>query len=189
MASTKKVFIVSNGDFREAACLNGWPLQEKTLKQLSAALKKFGYASEFLPKFDKKRKHGFLTRQSEGTAAFSQIDPEAPVIVMLNIWYMPIMYAVRCNPERILLLANFDGTFPGLVALLNHSASLDRLNVRHSRLWSETFGNDPFFMNNLEAWLKTGIIKHPTKHLTDASKLKLSAAAEQVGKKIPNHQA
>lgn len=186
MAAEKKVYLVSNGDYRDPACINGWDLQAKTLKQLSAALKKLGYSTELLPKFDKKRKHGFLTRQSEGTAAFSKIDPKAPIIVLLNIW----AYAHHvCGPLQthkgpVLVLANFDGTFPGLVALLNHSASLDRLNVKHSRLWSEDFNNDTFFTNNLITWLKTGIIKHSTKHFINASKLKVSAAAERIGKKI-----
>ena len=186
MASAKTVYLVSNGDFREAACVAGWALQNKTLKQVGRALKTLGYNTEVLPKFDKKKKHGFLTRQSEGTEAFSKIDPKAPVIVVLNIW----AYAHHvCGPLQthqgpILLLANFDGTFPGLVALLNHSASLDRLNVKHSRLWSETFSNDPFFMDNLTAWLKTGVIKHSTNHLHNAAKLKLSPAAEKLGKQL-----
>ncbi len=186
MTSAKTVYLVSNGDFREPACIAGWPLQENTLAQVRKALKKFGWDAETLPHFDAKRKHGFLTRQCEGTAAFSKIDPDAPVIVLLNIWAYAhhVSGPLQTHRGPIMLLANFDGSFPGLVALLNHSASLDRLHVKHSRLWSETFSDDPFFMDNLAAWLKTGVIKHPVGHLVDAAKLALSPAADTLGKTI-----
>ncbi len=186
MAKKNTVYLVSNGDFRDAACVAGWPLQESTIAQVRKALKKLGWDSVALPEYDAKKKHGFLTRQCEGTAAFSKIDPAAPVIVVLNIW----AYAHHvCGPLQthkgpILLLANFDGTWPGLVALLNHSGSLDRLNVKHSRLWSETFSDDPVFMEKFGEWCRTGTVKHSMSHVTDISKVKLSAGAEAFGAKL-----
>ncbi|NLO33766.1 MAG: hypothetical protein GX117_10490 [Candidatus Hydrogenedentes bacterium] len=186
MASSKKVYLLSNGDLRQPACLNGWPLQEKTLKQVKSAAKKLGFDTVVLPKFDSKRKHGFLSRQCEGTAVFSEIDPEAPVIILLNIWSYShhVSGPLQTHRGPILLLANFDGTFPGLVALLNHSATLDRLNVKHARLWSEGFIDDPFFMKNFDKWLKTGKLSHSMAHLTDGAKCTLSAEAEKIGKTL-----
>ena len=186
MARAKTVFLVSNGDYRDPACVAGWPLQQQTLQATQKALKKLGWNTVILPEYDSRRRHGFITRQCEGTAVFSKIDPEAPVIVVLNIW----AYAHHvCGPLQthrgpILLLANFDGTWPGLVALLNHSASLDRLNVRHSRLWSESFSDDPVFMKKLAEWIETGQVKHDTRHLVDGAKLKLKANATQFGEQI-----
>ena len=186
MARAKTVFLVSNGDYRDPACVAGWPLQQQTLQATQKALKKLGWHTVILPEYDSRRRHGFITRQCEGTAVFSKIDPEAPVIVVLNIW----AYAHHvCGPLQthrgpILLLANFDGTWPGLVALLNHSASLDRLNVRHSRLWSESFSDDPVFMKKLAEWIETGQVKHDTRHLVDGAKLKLKANATQFGEQI-----
>jgi L-fucose isomerase-like protein len=183
MAKNNTVYLVSNGDMREPACTAGWPLQSSTLAQVKKALKKLGWDSIALPEYDAKRKHGFLTRQCEGTAAFRKIDPEAPVIVVLNIW----AYAHHvCGPLQthrgpILMLANFDGTWPGLVALLNHSASLDRLNVKHSRLWTESFSADPDFMAKLAEWCKNGTVKHSMAHVTDSAKLKLNPEAEKLG--------
>jgi len=186
MAAAKKVYLVSNGDLRQPACLNGWPLQEKTLGQVRKALKKLGFDAEILPKFDAKRKHGFLSRQCEGTATFAKIDADAPVIIVLNIWAYAhhITGPLQTHRGPILLLANFDGTYPGLVSLLNHSASLDRLNVKHSRLWSEAFSEDPFFMEKLGEWLKTGVVKHSMSHVIDGTKLTLSAGAEATGKAL-----
>jgi L-fucose isomerase-like protein len=81
-------------------------------------------------------------------------------------------------------LANFDGTWPGLVALLNHTATLDRLCVKHSRLWSDSFENDPPFMSRLQTWCETGEISYDTSHLVDAAKLKLADDALEFGKQL-----
>lgn len=182
----KTVYLVSNGDARPPACVAGWPLQEQTLDQVAKALKKLGYSPVTLPKHDAKRKHGFLMSQCEGTAAFREMEPDAPVIVVLNIWAFAHHVAGPLQTHRgpIMLLANFDGTWPGLVALLNHSASLDRLNVRHSRLWTESFSADPFFMDKLKEWCEKGKVAHSTAHLTDAAKVKISAAAAAFGKDL-----
>ncbi|MCX8063542.1 MAG: fucose isomerase [Candidatus Hydrogenedentes bacterium] len=187
MATGKKtIYLISNGDYRDPACRLGWPMQEKTLKLLQTALKQLGYKTEVLPKYDEKRKHGFITRQSEGVQVFSQIEREAPVIVVLNIWAYShhVCGPLQTHRGPILLLANFDGTWPGLVALLNHSASLDRLNVKHSRLWSEKFAEDPAFMKKLKEWLDTGNVTHDMSHLTYADKLSLSPSAEKFGQKL-----
>ena len=59
MTTAKKVYLVSNGDLRQPACLNGWPLQEKTLKQVRNALKKLGFDSEALPSLTRNASTGF----------------------------------------------------------------------------------------------------------------------------------
>ena len=71
-----------------------------------------------------------------------------------------------------------------LVALLNHSGTLDRLNVKHSRLWTDDFEKDPTFMKQLGEWVKTGAIKHSRAHVTNADRLKLSPKAVELGEKL-----
>jgi len=186
MEKNDKVYLISNGDFRDSANIECWPKQEETLRAVRAAFRKLGIKTEVFPKYNPKRKHGFVTKQCEGAALFSKIDPEAPVVVVLSIW----AYAHHvCGPllthkGPILLLANFDGTYPGLVALLNHSASLDRLNVKHSRLWSDSFSRDATFMKKLDQWVKSGSIRHGMAHLANADKLKLSAQAMKLGAEV-----
>jgi L-fucose isomerase-like protein len=186
MKNNQTIYLVSNGDYRNAACQAGWALQERTLKDVQKALGKLGFKTEVLPKYDAKRKHGFITRQCEGTSAFAKIDPKAPVIVVLNIWAYAhhVSGPLQTHQGPVLLLANFDGTWPGLVALLNHSASLDRLNVKHSRLWTETFSKDPAFMQKLETWCRKGFVGHDTRHVTDAAGLKVPAAANKFGRDL-----
>lgn len=188
MAKLKSVVLVSNGDFRDPANEVCWPKQLETLKAVQAAFKKLGVRTEVHPKFDAKRKHGFVNKQAAGAALFSKLDPAAPVVVVVSGW----AYAHHvCGPLQthrgpILLLANFDGTWPGLVALLNHAGTLERLGVKHSRLWSESFLDDTYFMKKLAEFVNTGQVKHSMAHLSDASKLKLSSSALQFGEKLAN---
>jgi len=181
-----KVYLISNGDFRDSAGVICWPKQEETLKAVKGAFAKLGIDAEVVTKYDPKRKHGFITRQCEGAEVFSKIDPNAPVVVVLSIW----AYAHHvCGPLQshkgpILLLANFDGTWPGLVALLNHTGTLDRLGVKHSRLWTEGFAKDAAFMKKLTQWVQTGEVTHDTSHVVKGDDLKLSAEALKLGRKL-----
>jgi len=180
------IYLVSNGDNRQSACEVTWPMQDKTLREVKGAFKKLGFETKTLTQYDPKRKHGFVSRQCEGAEVFSKLDPTAPVVVVLSCW----AYAHHvCGPLQthkgpILLLANFDGTYPGLVALLNHAGTLTRLNVKYSRLWTDDFAKDAHFMKKLGEWCATGTIKHSAAHVEDASKYKLSAAAEKFGQAL-----
>ena len=182
----KKVYLISNGDLRDSAGVVCWPKQDETIKAMKKAFAKLGVTAELVNQYDPKRKHGFITKQCEGAAVFSKIDPKAPVVIVLSCW----AYAHHvCGPLQthkgpILLVANFDGTWPGLVALLNHAATLERLDVKHSRLWSDNFIKDETFMTRLAEWCKKGTIAYSTSHITDAAKLKLSAAAKRFGKEL-----
>lgn len=181
-----KVCLISNGDFRDSAGVVCWPMQEKTLKSVRAAFKKLGVETDVVPKYDPKRKHGFLTKQCEGAAALAKLAPQTPVVVVLSCWAYShhVCGPLQAHKGPILLLANFDGTWPGLVALLNHAGTLSRLGVKHSRLWSESFADDPNFMRQLDAWVKTGTIRHGMDHVTDARKVKLSASAMRFGEQL-----
>ncbi|GMW02358.1 MAG: hypothetical protein AMXMBFR84_34940 [Candidatus Hydrogenedentota bacterium] len=183
---TKKVVLVSNGDYRDSACEVCWPMQESTLKEVAKAFKKLGVETDVWPKFDKKRKHGFLTKQTEGAAAFAKIDPDAAVVVVLSCWAYShhVTGPLQTHRGPKLLLGNFDGTWPGLVALLNHAGSLERLGVKHSRLWTEEFTKDDYFMKKLAEFVQTGQVTHSMDHVADASKLKLSAKAQKFGEEL-----
>ena len=183
---SKKFYLISNGDFRDAACRECWPKQQETLKAVEAAFSQLGFDTQVLPEFDSQRGHGFITKQHEGTQVFSQIDPGAPVVIVLSIWAYShhVCGPLQTHKGPILLLANFDGTWPGLVALLNHTGTLDRLCVKHSRLWSENFAEDAQFMEQLKSWCENGEVHHDTSHLTDANTLTLSSEANEFGQEL-----
>ncbi|MGD8763508.1 MAG: hypothetical protein PVG87_14455 [Desulfobacteraceae bacterium] len=183
---SKIIHLISNGDFRDAAGVECWPKQKETLTAVQRAFKKLGYETKVYPEYNPHRQHGFLTRQCEGAHVFAKIEPTAPVVVVLSIWAYShhVCGNLQTHKGPILLLANFDGTWPGLVALLNHTATLDRLCVKHSRLWSETFEDDLEFMSRLKTWCETGEITYDTSHVVDAANLKLSGEVIEFGNQM-----
>jgi len=180
------VYFVSNGDFRNDANEAGWSMQQELLRQLAAVFKGLGFRTKVVTKYDPKRRHGMITRQCEGTSVFAQIPPDAPVVIVLSVWAYAhhVSGPLQTHDGPILLVANFDGTWPGLVALLNHSGTLDRLNVRHSRLWSNNFTDDPVAERKLKEWCRTEGISHDTSHLTDASEFVLSGPDMTFGQEL-----
>lgn len=181
-----KVYLISNGDFRDSAGEVSWPKQEETLKAVKTAFRKLGYKTQVLPPYDAKRKHGFLTKQCTGAEIFSKLDPEAPVVIVLSCWAYAhhVSGSLQTHTGPILLLANFDGTYPGLVALLNHAATLERLCVKHSRLWTEAFADDPHFMKRLKSWCKNGKMDYDMSHVVSAEKLNLPSKVIDSGEKL-----
>ena len=186
MPSIKKVALISNGDFRDTACVECWPMQADTLKQVEGVLKSMKVKVDVYPKVNRKRGHGFVTRQTEGAEILSGIDPDMPIIVVLSCWAYShhICGPLQSHRGPVLLLGNFDGTWPGLVALLNHAGTLDRLGVPHSRLWSDSFADDAYFMKKLDEFVRTQKIKHSTRHLTDAAKIQWPSKALRVGEML-----
>ena len=91
--------------------------------------------------FKEDKGHGFISSQREGSDLFARIDPEAPVIVLLTAWQYSHHLAPSLARHRgpVLLLANFDGTWPGLVGMLCMAGTLTSLGKPVSRLWSDNF--------------------------------------------------
>jgi len=187
MATQKqKIYLLSNGDFRDSACETCWPKQKETIDSVTESFDILGYEVKVLPRYNETTGHGFITRQCHGTEIFSRIDPNAPVVILLSIWAYAhhVASGLQTHKGPILLLGNFDGTWPGLVALLNHSATLSRLCVEHSRLWSENFTADQIFMGRLKDWCETGTIVYDTSHLAAADTRKISPEADSFGKDL-----
>ena len=94
------------------------------------------------------------------------IPPDLPLIVLSTTWQYSHHVAAGLASHRgpILLMANFSGTWPGLVGMLNLAGTLTSLGVPYSRLWSEDL-TDAFFIDGMSAWLRDGRIDHDLGHL------------------------
>lgn len=181
-----KVILLSNGDFRDPVGVNCWPKQVETLEAVEAAFSSMGIQTERGNPYREEKRHGFMTTQAEACRIMSEIDPETPIVVVLASWVYAhhLASAFKLHKGPILLLGNFDGTWPGLVALLNHSATYNRLGVKHSKLWTDSFQEDDAFMQRLERWVETGEITYPTDHIRKADGVKLPDAADALGAEV-----
>ena len=195
-AGANEVLLVTNADLRESANQQCWPMQNKFEEKLQTALSsRFAYKARRAHLYKADKGHGFISSQREGSDLFATIDPDSPVIVLMTAWQYSHHLAPSLAKHRgpILLLANFDGTWPGLVGQLCLAGTLTGLGRAYSRLWSANF-DDEFFFKGLDAWLKTGKIAHDTSYLHavtaahPASATPAWAIGQRVGEYILQHK-
>jgi hypothetical protein len=187
-AGEKEVLLVTNADLRESANKECWPVQNKFEERLTQALSsRFGFTAKRAHLYKGDKGHGFISSQREGSDLFATIDPDSPVIVLMTAWQYSHHLAPSLTKHRgpVLLLANFDGTWPGLVGMLCMAGTLTSLGKPYSRLWSSNFDDD-FFFKSLDTWLKTGQLTHDTSYLhpVDASHPASATPAWGIGKKV-----
>ena len=184
----KQVALISNGDYRDAVGVSCWPKQEETLKETEKAFLALGVKTHRAHPFDAERKHGFITTQAECCRVFSQLESTEPVVLVLSswVWASHVASSLKLHRGPILLLGNFDGTWPGLVSLLNHSASFERMNIEHSKVWTDSFDSDKRFMQELQTWVDEGNIERETDHITSIDQLHIQKEAESLGTRIAN---
>jgi hypothetical protein len=180
----KHVYLVSSGDLRLSANQKCWPQQAKMEAVLGKALKAEGWKVVRAHPLDKQKNHGFIDSQKMGMDVFSKLDPNAPLIVAECVWQYShhVLAGLTTHRGPILTVANWSGTWPGLVGMLNLNGSLTKAGVRYSSLWSEDFKDD-FFRNGLRQWLQEGVVTHDQSHVKDLRLLKLPLADEQFGRR------
>ena len=179
----KHAYLVANGDLRLSANQKCWPEQAKMEAILAKALKGEGWRVVRAHAFDKKKNHGFIDSQKLGLEVFRGLDPNAPLIVAECVWQYShhLLAGLSTHRGPILTVANWSGTWPGLVGMLNLNGSMTKAGIRYSSLWSEGF-SDAFFRDGLRQWLERGSIAHDQSHVRDLRLLKLPSKDEQIGR-------
>jgi hypothetical protein len=181
----KHVYLMASGDLRLGANQKCWPVQAGAEALLAKRLKANGWTCVRAHAFDPAKKHGFIDSQKMGMEVFRNLDPNAPLIVLETVWQyshhvLPGLYTHR---GPILTVANWNGTWPGLVGLLNLNGSMTKAGISYSTLWSEDF-TDAFFEKGLRRWLSTGRFTHDQSHVRDLSTVKLPSADEKLGRRL-----
>lgn len=186
-AGKNEILMITNADLRESANLACWPMQEKYEAKLQDMLGKLGYQMKRAHAVDHQRGHGFISSQRQGSDLFAQIDENAPLIVLLTAWQYShhIAPSLVHHKGPVLLLANFDGTWPGLVGMLCLAGSLTSLGKSYSRLWSENF-DDELFVDGLKTWLRYGSLQHSLSYLhpVPATHPVMATEAGQLGRNV-----
>ena len=188
MATTRKtptVLLVANGDLRQSANEKCWPAQAAMEATLTAAIARLGARLVRAHPYKPEVKHGFIGSQKEGMEVFGEINPETPLIVAESVWQYShhLLHGLISHRAPILTVANWSGTWPGLVGMLNLNGSLTKAGVKYSTLWSENF-DDEFFLSGLATWLKTGEVKHKTPHVKPLARCAVPAKATAAAKTL-----
>lgn len=157
------------GDYRPTPNDLAMPMIEASTVQMEKALDHLGVKH--------KRIGSLLTKPNESIEKLSNID--GPLIGIYAHWvYGPhTVDGVVGKDTPLLLASNFDGTWPGLVGLLNTAACLEMVDRKASRIWTDAkdWTLDQAFMKNLALWLKNGKIDYDESSLTYQGTLTSSA--------------
>ncbi len=180
--SSQTVYLVASGDLRESANQKCEPAQAAMEAQVVAAVEREGWTVQRAHPFNEQKGHGFIDSQKYGMEVFRTIPADVPVIVAEAVWQYShhVLPGLTAHRGPILTVANWSGTWPGLVGMLNLNGSLTKAGVRYSTLWSEDF-EDEFFTKGLHQWLKKGRVEHDTSHVRRFKK-KAAGDAAAVGK-------
>jgi len=167
-AEPQTVYTVASGDLRLSANVTCWPTQRKLEQDFEAAVEALGWSVRRGHPVDQEAGHGFIDSQRAGIEVFKRLPADAPLVVVEAVWQYShhVLPGLRTHRGPILLVANWSGEFPGLVGLLNLTASLTKAGVRHSVLWSEDFTDD-WAREGLRTWLESGELTHDTSHVRD----------------------
>ena len=167
-AESRTVYTVASGDLRPSANVTCWPTQQRLEAHLTAAVDALGWQVRRGHRVDDDRGHGFIDSQRAGIEVFKTLPAEAPLIVAEGVWQYShhVLAGLRSHRGPILVVANWEGQFPGLVGLLNLTASLTKAGVAHSTLWSKDFTDD-WAVERLQGWLEHGTIEHDLSHVRD----------------------
>lgn len=190
LGKSKQVLLIASGDLRLSANQACWDAQQAMERALGKCVKAEGYTLKRAHPYKQDQKHGFIASQKEGMDIFAKIDPKQPLIVAEAVWQYShhVLPGLISHQGPILTVANWSGTWPGLVGMLNLNGSLTKAGVKYSTLWSNDFTDDYFTMR-LRDWLKTGVCKHRTAHAKPLAKARVPAKAKQLGEQLATELA
>jgi hypothetical protein len=176
------LILIANGDLRASANQKCEEAQLAMEATLTKAIQKEGYTLKRAHGFVKEKGHSFIDSQKYGMEVFRTIPKDAPIIVAEAVWQYShhLLHGLITHQGPILTVANWSGTWPGLVGMLNLNGSLTKAGVKYSSLWSEDF-TDEKFLKNLRSWLTTGKVKHDTSHVVSYAKAGVPAGAAKIG--------
>ena len=183
--SKMQIQLIANGDLRHTANQKCWPAQAKMEETIRLAIAAEGYELVRAHPFKEAEGHGFISSQKEGMQVFAGIDPAAPLIVAEAVWQYShhILPGLISHQGPILTVANWSGTWPGLVGMLNLNGSLTKAGVKYSTIWSEEFTDD-FFIGYLRQWLAKGKAKHAVGPVVKWKNAKVGAKERKLGQAL-----
>jgi hypothetical protein len=154
-------------------------------KQIVEVLSREGAKVKRAHPYDPVKGHGFIDSQKYGMEVFRSIPQDAPLIVAEAVWQYShhVLPGLFTHRGPILTVANWSGTWPGLVGMLNLNGSLTKAGVKYSTLWSEDFTDD-FFIKKLKIWLQKGLFSHDTSHACPYEEARVPAGPAKVGVKF-----
>jgi hypothetical protein len=184
------VVLVASGDLRETANARGWPAQDQLERQLADAFGSLGVRVRRAHPYVASRGHGFISSQRMGMDVFASIDRDAPIVVAEAVWQYShhVLPGLRRHRGPILTASTWDGTWPGLVGMLNINASLTKMGKPYSTIWGEDLRSG-YAQSSIAGWVESGAIDHDTSHVRDLVAGQLDPVAAATGRRLAGELA
>jgi L-fucose isomerase-like protein len=181
-----KIYLIASGDLRASANQKCEEEQLKMEKSLVGAIEGLGGEVHRAHGFRPEVGHSFIDSQKYGMEVFRDIPSKAPLIVAEAVWQYShhVLHGLQFHRGPILSVANWSGTWPGLVGMLNLNGSMAKAGIKYSTLWSEDFQTDKSFLKKLGKWMKSGKVSHDTDHVRPLKKAKMPGAMRKFGVKF-----
>ena len=182
---TREVYLIANGDLRLSANQKCWPEQEKMEGALRRVLEEQGARVVRAHAFDERKQHGFIDSQKMGLEVFRKIPANARLVIAEAVWQYShhLLGGLWTHQGPILTAANWSGTWPGLVGMLNLNGSLTKGGIPYSTIWSEDF-QDEFLKRALKDWLEEGAIRHDQSHVLDFDSVNINEEDRRMGREF-----
>jgi len=128
----KTVYLIANGDLRLSANQNCEAAQAAMEKQIVAAFEREGAKVVRGHPYDPAKKHGFIDSQKYGMEVFRKLPHDAPLVVAEALWQYShhVLHGLYTHRGPILTVANWSGTWPGLVGMLNLNGSMTKAGIQ-----------------------------------------------------------
>lgn len=183
--SNDDIWLIASGDLRPTANRQCWNAQHELEQAFTKAVEKCGRRVHRAHPFDSHRGHGFIDSQKMGLQVFRDIPPGAPLVVAEAVWQYShhVLAGLTTHRGPVLTLANWSGTWPGLVGMLNLNGSLTKAGVPYSTLWSEDYASSAFH-KKLKKWLTTGKVTHPKNHVVPLAAIMVPDVARNTGQQL-----
>ena len=185
MTVMTRVHLVASGDQREAANRTCWPAQADLEKRLEAAFRSRGVELVRAHPVDDGAGHGFIASQRQGLDVIRAVPQGEPVLVAVAAWQYShhVLSGLLGHDGPVLTVANWSGTWPGLVGLLNLNACLLKAGREYSTLWSLDF-QDEAAGRWIDEWVRTGRVSHDLAHVRSLAEVSVAADARSEGQAV-----
>ncbi len=184
---TQTALLIANGDLRDTANAVCWAAQQELEADAAKAFATHGWS---IRRAHGEREtdagpHGFINSQACGREVFATIHPDAPLVVAEAVWQYShhLLPGLLRHRGPILILANWSGTWPGLVGALNLRGSLTKAGREYALLWGEDFA-DEGFLAKLKQWCETGRIEHDESHVKAVAVNDIPQAERELGEAL-----
>lgn len=161
-----RVHLVASGDQREAANRTCWPAQAELEGMLEELFRSRDVELVKVTPYEADKGHGFIHSQRQGLDVLRALPDGEPVVVVVAAWQYShhVLGGLLRHRGPLLTVANWSGTWPGLVGLLNLNACLRKAGREYSTFWSLDFEDD-ITARRLDEWLRTGRVTHDLSHV------------------------